>query len=43
MEKYLSISRSIPILIVASFGLIASPDVAVLAATSKLDLSEILT
>ncbi|PMB32657.1 hypothetical protein CEN42_13190 [Fischerella thermalis CCMEE 5208] len=35
MDKYLSISRSIPILIVASFGLIASPDVAVLAATSK--------
>ncbi|BAU04380.1 hypothetical protein NIES592_05200 [Fischerella major NIES-592] len=35
MEKYLSISRSIPILIVASFGLIASPDVAVLAATGK--------
>ncbi|MBD2435158.1 MULTISPECIES: hypothetical protein [Fischerella] len=35
MDKYFSITRSIPVLIFASFGLIASPDVSVLAATGK--------
>lgn len=37
MDNYLSITRSIPVLIFASFGLIASPDVAVIAGTSQLN------